>query len=395
MENVILFGASNLGEYAYNNINNKNNICFFSDNCSEKWGKKFCGIDIISIDELCKYKNYNIVITSMYWKEIYAQLNKLEFKNIYVYTTNNEKLEEHNKEYPESIWIETTNCCNEKCKFCFHYNNSMVRKKGYMSLELYKKIINEVKIFNPKINLHHSGEPFLHKDLYKFIDYANKFNLDVGLTTNGTLIDKDNYYILKTGINRLNISLAGVDKEDYEFIRKNSSFNEIEEKINKLANLKKMNNFNTKIYINVTKTEKNKDKIQRFINRFEDIDGIEGIIIRDLMTWSKSVDISEIKVNNSENINSFKEYTIVKIDNVHPINFSLCNSAYKGLGVLWDGSVVPCCLDFQGYNNLGNLSEESFISIYNGEKRKKLLNDLQHRNLIRENNKFCKNCMSL
>ncbi|APC79822.1 TPA: nucleoside-diphosphate sugar epimerase/dehydratase [Clostridium botulinum] len=85
MKNVILFGASNLGEYAYNNLKNNNDICFFSDNNSRIWGKKFCGIDIISIEELCEYKNYNIIVTSMYWKEICKQIAKLGFKKIYIY----------------------------------------------------------------------------------------------------------------------------------------------------------------------------------------------------------------------------------------------------------------------------------------------------------------------
>ncbi|MEW9093560.1 MAG: SPASM domain-containing protein [Clostridiaceae bacterium] len=84
------------------------------------------------------------------------------------------------------------------------------------------------------------------------------------------------------------------------------------------------------------------------------------------MSWSKSVDISEIKVSNSEKVNEFKNYRIVKVNNIHPINFSLCKGVYKDLGILWDGTVIPCCLDFQGYNNLGNLSVESFIDIYNG-----------------------------
>ncbi|MCY6959569.1 radical SAM/SPASM domain-containing protein [Clostridium brassicae] len=277
-------------------------------------------------------------------------MNELGFENIYVYTNNNETFEEYDNEYPESIWIETTNYCN-----------AMVRKKGYMSLDLYKKIINELKFFKPMINLHYSGETFLHKDLYEIINYAKGFNLDVGFTTNGTLIDKDNYCILKTGIDRINISLAGVDKEDYEFIRKNSSFDEIEEKIIKLANLKKTNNFNTKIYINVTKTEKNKDRIENFVSKFNGVDGIDEVIVRNLMTWSKSVDVSGMKVNNNEEIDNSRNYEIVKISSLHPINFLLCKAMYKSLAVLWDGTVVPCWLDFQGYNSFGNLLEESFI----------------------------------
>ncbi|HID0762295.1 TPA: radical SAM/SPASM domain-containing protein [Clostridium botulinum] len=312
-----------------------------------------------------------------------------------MYTTDKEKFEEYNKEHPESVWIETTNYCNENCKFCFHYNNAMIRKKGCMSLDLYKKIINEIKFFKPRINLHHSGEPFLHKNLYEFINYAKEFNLNVGFTTNGTLIDKDDYYILRTGIDRINISLAGVDKEDYEFIRRGSSFDEIEEKIIKLANLKRINNFNTKIYINVTETEKNKGKIENFVDKFEGIEGIDGIIVRSLMTWSKSIDVSGMKINNNEKVNNFKNYRIVKVNNLHPINFSLCKGVYKNLGILWDGTVVPCCLDFQGYNNLGNLSEESFIDIYNGEKRKELLKELEDRSLVKTNNEFCRNCINL
>ena len=121
--------------------------------------------------------------------------------------------------HPTTLWVEPTNACNLKCSFCFHCNDSMGRSKGMMSEETFAKVIADVKDFKPQINLHHSGESFIHKKLFDFIRHARKNDLTIGMTTNGTLLERDDFGILETDINHLNISLSGVDEEDYRAIK--------------------------------------------------------------------------------------------------------------------------------------------------------------------------------
>ncbi len=107
----------------------------------------------------------------------------------------------------------------------------MTRDKGMMTFQTFKKIIDDIKHFGPRVALHHSGESFLHKDLFGFIHYAKEADLTVGLTTNGTMLEKEDFEILNTGIDTLNVSLAGIEEADYRRIRSKENFNTIKKNI--------------------------------------------------------------------------------------------------------------------------------------------------------------------
>lgn len=82
MENIILFGASTLGIKHYKSFKNKNSNIFFSDNDEDKWGKIIEGVQVISPKDILNFKNPNVIITSMYYKDIQRQLIKMGIYNI-------------------------------------------------------------------------------------------------------------------------------------------------------------------------------------------------------------------------------------------------------------------------------------------------------------------------
>lgn len=56
---------------------------------------------------------------------------------------------------------------------------------------------------------------------------------------------------------------------------------------------------------------------------------------------------------------------------------STCGTCYglrQQIGILVDGTVVPCCLDNEGDINLGNIFSKSFESIINSERATKIVN---------------------
>ena len=85
MKKVILFGASTLGKKVFDAINKDADVVFFCDNDSAKWGSDFCGVPVISPEELVKHhKNTDyIIITSSYYYEIEKQLKHMGISNFY------------------------------------------------------------------------------------------------------------------------------------------------------------------------------------------------------------------------------------------------------------------------------------------------------------------------
>ncbi|MBV4428311.1 hypothetical protein KM801_07970 [Clostridium tyrobutyricum] len=97
-KNIVLFGASNLGINTLSVLKKyKMKISYFCDNNQSKLGKRIEGIPVVSLEKIKNYQNNVIIlITSMYYNEIYNQLINSGFKEIYYVTDINNYLKENN-----------------------------------------------------------------------------------------------------------------------------------------------------------------------------------------------------------------------------------------------------------------------------------------------------------
>ena len=76
----------------------------------------------------------------------------------------------HTVSYPSHIGIETTNNCNLDCIMCPRHD--MTRPVQDMDMELFKKIINDIKGEVEMVWLQHYGEPFLDKKIFEKIFFC-------------------------------------------------------------------------------------------------------------------------------------------------------------------------------------------------------------------------------
>src|SRR5215204_6798051 len=89
---------------------------------------------------------------------------------------------------PEIVQIESTNICNAKCVFC--PRDEMHRRQGIMSLDLFRKIVDEcVELGITHVRVHNYGEPFVDRKLVEKVRYAKQKGIkEVGMISNGSLI---------------------------------------------------------------------------------------------------------------------------------------------------------------------------------------------------------------
>ncbi len=233
-----------------------------------------------------------------------------------------------------SIQFEVTNKCNLKCKMC-PVNNGMKRKKGLMEFTLFKKIIDE----NPKIDfalMSNWGEPLLHPKIFEMLEYAKKRKIRTFITTNAVLLDNDEKMkkLLMTGVERITISLDGIG-DTYTKIR-GFDYNIIENRIKRLIELRDEFEFETKIDINMVVMPETEEEVKRFYRKWEGI--VDRVQIQPVMTFTKK-----------------KRET-------------RCKEPWRGnLIVLWDGSVVMCCNDYDGELILGDANHNKLTEIWNGQ----------------------------
>jgi MoaA/NifB/PqqE/SkfB family radical SAM enzyme len=127
--------------------------------------------------------------------------------------------------FPNMIHIEPTNHCNLGCIMC-PQPREMQRVKGMMNFDLYKSIIDELKDTPAEfVYLHQFGESLLHKKITDMVDYASENGLQVGMSTNGTLLnEKISERILNSKLDFLTLSLDGATEESYDKIRPGVGF---------------------------------------------------------------------------------------------------------------------------------------------------------------------------
>jgi len=231
-----------------------------------------------------------------------------------------------------NIYLEITNICNLNCSFCI----GNTRKKEYLSLDNLKVILPKLEGYTNSIYLHLMGEPLIHPYINEIIDeISNKFI--VNITTNGYLIDKirDN-----ANINKVNISLQSIksDKDIDKYLDKT---------IEVVNVLKKKTIINYRIW----NKQVNMDKV---ISRLEN--------------YYKKKIIGNTKLEDNVYITFASEFIWPDVNNDYYNEVGTCMGLRKHIGILVDGTVVPCCLDYNGSLKLGNIYKEDLDTILNSKK---------------------------
>ncbi len=119
---------------------------------------------------------------------------------------------------PKCLYIEVTNRCNSLCETC---PRTFVTREplGDITWENFTCVVDS----NPEMNravLHGIGEPLMHKDLIKMIEYLKARNIYVLFNTNAVLLKrKMQEQLIASGLDELRISLDGATRETYFKIR--------------------------------------------------------------------------------------------------------------------------------------------------------------------------------
>lgn len=129
-------------------------------------------------------------------------------------------------ETPYSLFIDPCNLCNFKCQFCAVQTShkGLNYKKGFMSMELYKKIVDDICGFPDKLRMlriAQHGEPLLHPELPEMIRYAKEKGVSdfIEIVTNGSKLNPQlNTKLVESGLDRIRISIEAVSAEGYQEI---------------------------------------------------------------------------------------------------------------------------------------------------------------------------------
>ena len=239
------------------------------------------------------------------------------------------------------IYLEISNVCNLSCAFC----PGTKRTKHIMTVAEFSALMPKLRPYSDYLYFHIMGEPLLHPHLAELLAIAGECGFKVILTTNGTLLAKQQEILLNApALHKVNISLHAFEANDLsvpfeDYLRDCFAFGKASEG-KKLIVYRLWNNGGADALNQQILTS-----MERFFPQ----------------SWTPNRQGHRI----GERI--FLEYgdkfDWPDLTAPEGSNRVFCYGLRDQLGVLCDGTVVPCCLDHEGDIALGNLYTEELNSI--------------------------------
>jgi len=323
-----------------------------------------------------RHLSFELYNRSVFVKNIKVKIKSLIPKNIFNYF--HEKRLKKLQEFPESFSIETVNICNAKCWFCPQPDHK--RQKGYMHFDIYKKIIDEIYIYKRNVKsiaLFMDGDPTLHKELIKFLQYAKEKKIkNIYLSSNmeffsEKLINQIFENKLQGTLKFVIASLDGVSETVHKSNRIGVDTKKAYGNTELLLNKRKENfSFYPWVFPRMLINETNKHEEESFYKYWKY--KADKVLRTTMHNWGGQIEDKNIHQNK------------VSFSNVCFFPFSQCF-------IQIDGKVRICCLDVNGGNIFGDLNKSSIKQIWGNQNFKDLRENLMSNN--REKlPKICQNC---
>ena len=260
----------------------------------------------------------------------------------------------------KKAYFEITNICNLNCSFC----PGTKRKKEFISVQNFEVIASKLNGKITYLYLHLMGEPTIHPELPQILSIAEKFGFKVVITTNGsTIADKGAILLNSKAVYKVSISLHSLEAngDDRRKLMK-------EYLLNCFDFCKKA-------------AQNNIISVMRLWN----LDGEETVgentdnpLILEQMGYFFEKPWKDTRGGIRLAGNIFLEYgekfewpDADKIGRVEERSEYFCYGLRDHIGILCDGTVVPCCLDSEGTISLGNLLDSDIDEILSSPQAKR------------------------
>lgn len=271
-------------------------------------------------------------------------------------------------------FFEITNICNADCSFC----PKTKREKEFIDKEHFELVLSKLEGRIEHLYFHLMGEPLLHPDVSFFAKIAKERGFKVMLTTNGILASTKGREVVGEGnIHKISISLHSFEANKY-----NLSLDEYLTSCFELASFAPENG--TIAVMRLWNSDEGKNNsVDKEFSAYV-ISSAEKYFSEN---WIKSR--SGYKLRDKLFIEFGDSFEWPTQSHRENIGYQFCYALRNQIGILCDGTVVPCCLDSDGNMSLGNIFYESFDEIINCERAKAIYNNFSNGVAVEETCKTC------
>ena len=265
------------------------------------------------------------------------------------------------------VYLEISNLCNLSCAFC----PGTKRTPKRMEEAEFSVLLSKLQPYTDFLYFHLMGEPLCHPKLERYLHLAGAAGFKVILTTNGTLLEAKQELLLNSeGLHKVNISLHAFEANDLDvpfekYLRRCFAFGKAAEGKVLIA---------YRLWNHGGKDARN-EEILRLMKQY---------FTEDWVTERRGIRIgSRIYLEHGDKF----DWPDLSAEDGGDAVF--CYGLRDQLGVLCDGTVVPCCLDHEGDLALGNLFTQDMDTILASERAKAIYEGFSNRKAAED---LCRRC---
>ena len=265
------------------------------------------------------------------------------------------------------VYLEITNVCNLSCAFC----PGTRRPPHFLCVEEFEALTDRLRGETEYLYFHLMGEPLLHPELETFLRIAGHKGFRVLLTTNGTLLPLRGEMLLNAdALLKTNISLQSFEANQVGDLQ--AYLTGCIDFVKRAAEKGVLCEF--RLWNQGGLDARNQEIRARLREAFPEPCG-------------KSRNGERLAQGVWLDPGERFDWPDLSLDALADRGF--CYGLRDQIGVLADGTVVPCCLDHEGDIPLGNLFHQSLDEILAGDRARAIYEGFSRRVAVEE---LCKRC---
>ena len=267
----------------------------------------------------------------------------------------------------KKAYLEISNLCNLHCSFC-----PGTRREGRMlSEEEFRLLAGKLRGHTEYLYFHLMGEPLLHPRLRELLQIAQDLGFRVMITTNGTLLrERGELLLASDAVHKVNLSLQSFEANEAgdlrDYVLRCADFAKLAAARGILCEFRLWNQGGLET--------RNREILSLLEERFP-------------KPWSESRNGKKLAERVWLDPGERFDWPDLELDELRETGF--CYGLRDQIGVLCDGTVVPCCLDHEGDIPLGNLFTQELDEILNSPRARAMYEGFSRRKVVEP---LCRRC---
>jgi radical SAM protein with 4Fe4S-binding SPASM domain len=255
------------------------------------------------------------------------------------------------------------------------------------SYELFHTVLKALAPNAFYTTIYFQGEPLLHPHFEEFVRMAKEHKLYTATSTNAHFLDEVNAQALViAGLNRLIISLDGLDQKTYEKYRRGGDLQKVTEGIKTIRRARTELKALTPLIVVQFIVMKHNEHQMNDVRKFAYDLGADVVELKTAQIYDMNDPNEIIPINSKYSRYNRDQNGLMHLKSSLPNH---CFRVWSSTVISWDGKVLPCCYDKDGDNAYGNLSTTDFESIISSNQA----SGFQHRIFSgRKEIEICRNC---